>query len=160
MKSIFAISIVFLISIGTYFTFNLWESTEGDYTYHLQGYTLISVEDDLEEGVTLRPKGSILSTNQVNEITYTYTYKIKKGFNVSTFIEDRALKLNEDTKLDDYGLIKVDVTQQNIIQETEDFYILEVVAVVYLREALTLEEVSLYNQLRSFSITLKPTFNS
>jgi hypothetical protein len=159
MKSIVASSIVFLIFIGTMSAFKYWESNELNYAYSLNGYELLSVENNLEEGITLRPKGAILSTNQVDEITYTYTYKIKKELNISEFIQEKTLVLNQERIDDQYGLVTVEIMTQTVIHETTDYYILEVEAMVYLREASNQEEMILYSQLHSFNVALKPLLN-
>ncbi|MFP4286959.1 MAG: hypothetical protein ACLFRI_04610 [Candidatus Izemoplasmataceae bacterium] len=160
MKSILASSFVFLILIGTLVSFFYWEKTQSDYNFIHQGYTLLSVDDNLKDHVTLRPKGSLLAKNNVDEITYTYTFKIKKGLNIESFIEEKSLEFNQEKQEDLHNLIEVDVLSQAIISESNNYYVVEVQANVYLREAVNQDELMIYKALKSFSISLKPSLNS
>ncbi|MFU8787160.1 MAG: hypothetical protein ACNA7U_07895, partial [Candidatus Izemoplasmataceae bacterium] len=116
MKNIVAASAIVFLFIINIFIFIRWtDNTAYSSIINLNGYIIMDVSNNLEEGQRLRPQNSFLSINEVDEVIYTYTVYVKNNLEIDALINNVILNYADSNKIDEAELISTEILSMNII---------------------------------------------
>ncbi|MFH5882521.1 hypothetical protein [Liberiplasma polymorphum] len=158
MKNIVAASaIVFLFIINIFIYIRWTDNTAYSSIINLNGYIIMDVSNNLEEGQHLRPQNSFLSINEVDEVIYTYTVYVKNNLEIDALINNVILNYADSNKMDEAELISTEILSMNIIDHHSYYYVVTIDISLTIRPPVNDQERTTLLNAQSFSFNLMIT---
>jgi hypothetical protein len=158
MKNIVAASaIVFLFIINIFIYIRWTDNTAYSSIINLNGYIIMDVSNNLEEGQRLRPQNSFLSINEVDEVIYTYTVYVKNNLEIDALINNVILNYADSNKMDEAELISTEILSMNIIDHHSYYYVVTIDISLTIRPPVNEQERTTLLNAQSFSFNLMIT---
>ena len=160
MKNIVAaVALVFLFFTISFVSYNHFiKNMNYSYSLNLNGYVVMDISHNLEENQTLRPKHSLLTQNDVDEVIYTYTVYVKNNLVIEALVDSVILHYTNQNKIDELDLINADILGYNLIDYQKDYYIITIDIAISIRQPENQDErIALSNvQNISFNLNITP----